>query len=89
MTDKEYQLSQDFIELMLKYGAVGMVLTMYLSDQDGFTTMRLVQPGYNQTPFKEVENGLAELVHKVFGAKEHNREEGYVVPKNPNNEMPH
>jgi hypothetical protein len=89
MTDKEYQLCQDLISIMHKYGAMGFVGTFYMKEQDGFTTLRIVEPGYNENPFKEVENTLVESVNKVFGAKEHFRENGYVKERRPNDEMPH
>lgn len=89
MNEREYNLCQDLIEVMRKHGAVGFVGSFCLKDIDGFATLRIVHPEYDETPFKIVEDRLVSDVNQVFGAQESSREAGYVNPKKPFDEMPH
>lgn len=81
MTDAEYELCQDMISLMTKHQAIGFVGTFLMQSTSGFSTLRMVQPGYDETKFKELENLLVQDISAVFRVADSDREEGYIKPK--------
>ena len=76
MTDKEYELCQKLMALMVEYDAIGFVGTFYTKEPKGFTTIDIVQPGYDQTGFKKLSRLLDDDIAEVFGGRTGRRENG-------------
>jgi hypothetical protein len=76
MTTEEYQLCQDLMQLMVKYKAIGFVGTFYMQETNGFSTIDMVQPGYDNSGFKALAASLDIDIAKVFGGTNQKRENG-------------